>query len=165
MSNELEEKSTRIEIVKQKQLVETMKVDKKEHDYEQRSTASTRNTTQTNFSEIFEKIDSKIPSYVQLYSELYKKYLDIARNFWEVSYLNQKEAHDKMGVNDVRLDLFDAYLGSVKKMVLFQIDLSENMIKSYVNHRLSVLEFYDQMMSNNISNFAKMFPKFNVVSE
>ncbi len=46
-------------------------------------------------------------------------------------------------------------------MVLLQIDINENMIQSYVSHRLTVLDFYDQMMNRNITNFAKMFPLFN----
>jgi hypothetical protein len=66
-----------------------------------------------------------------------------------------------MGVGDAGFVMFDTYLKSVKKMVLLQIDLSENMIKSYVNNRLTVLEFYDQMMSRNISSLAKMCPISN----
>ena len=161
MSTDIEEKLTSSENVTKKQLAEVIKTSKKEYDSEQRSDASTSSVIQDNALEIIEKIDSKIPSYVQLYSNLYKKYLHIARNFCNVSYLAQKEVFDKIGVNDPRIAMFDSYFESVKKMVLLQIDLSENMIKSYVEHRLTVLEFYDQIMSGNISNFSKMFYRFN----
>jgi hypothetical protein len=161
MSIEMEEKSTRIENEVQKQLVQTIKSSKKEHSPEQRSNISLSSIIQDNTTEVIEKIDSKIPSYVQLYSDLYKKYLHLAGNLFEATYSSQKDIHDKMGVGDVGLVMFDAYLRSVKKMVLLQIDLSENMIKSYVNNRLTVLEFYDQMMSRNISTLAKMCPISN----
>ncbi len=61
----------------------------------------------------------------------------------------------------MRLEMFDVYLESVKKMILLQIDINENMIQSYVGQRLTVLEFYQQTMNRNINNFSKMFSWFN----
>lgn len=151
-----------IENVTKKQLVEAIKTSKNEHDLsEQKTTVSRHSIMNDNTSEIIEKIDSKIPTYVQLYSDLYKKYLHIAGNFCTTSFLAQKEFFDKMWVNDTRLAMFDAYLGSAKQPVLLQIDINENMIQSYVDHRLVVLDFYDQMMRRNITNFVKMFSLFN----
>ena len=162
MSKETVEKMTTIENVAKKQLVEAIKTSKNEHDSSgQKTTFSMPSIMKDNTSEIVEKIDSKIPIYAQLYSDLYKKYLHITNNLCTTSCLTQKEFFDKMGVNDAILTMFDAYLGSVKKMVLLQIDINENMIQSYVSHRLTVLDFYDQMMNRNITNFAKMFPLFN----
>jgi len=161
MSKEMEEKSTRIENEARKQLVQTIKPSKKEYEPEQRSITSMSSIIQDNTSEIIEKIDSKIPSYVQLYSDLYKKYLHMASNLCDVTYSSQKKFYDKIGVSDAGLVMFDTYLRSVKKMILLQIDINENIVKSYVNNRLTVLEFYDQMMSNNISNFSKMCPMSN----
>lgn len=157
MSIETEGKSTRIENEGQKQLVQSIKSSKKEDNPEQRSITSMSSVIQDNTTEIIEKIDSKIPAYVQLYSDLYKKYLHIASDFYDAAYLSQKEVYDKIGVGDAGLAMFDSYLRSVKNMILLQIDLSENMIKSYVNNRLTFLEFYEQMMSSkNISSLAKM---------
>lgn len=161
MSKEIEEKLTLSEDVTPKRLVEVIKTSKKEYDSEQKSITSTSSSIQENTLEIIQKIDSKIPSYIQLYSDLYKKYLHIVRNFCNASHLTQKEVFDKIGVNDAGFTMFNSYLESAKKMALLQIDISENMIKSYVDHRLTVLEFYDQMMSRNISSFAKMFSRFN----
>ena len=158
MSKEIEEQLTTIENVSQEKLVETIKASKREFDsLEQGLIASKPSIIQDYTSEIFEKIDSKIPSYVQLYSDLYKKYLQNVSNFYNASFLVQKEFLDKMGVGDARLAMFDDYLGSVKQMVLRQIDFNENVTKSYVSVRLSVLDLYDTMTSRNIFNFAKMF--------
>lgn len=162
MSEKTVETMAAIENVTKKQLIEAIKTSKNERDLSgQKTTASMPNIVKTNTSEIIEKIDSKIPMYVQLYSDLYKKYLHIANNFCTTSCLTQKEVFDKVGVNDAVLTMFDAYLGSVKQMVLLQIDLNENMIQSYVSHRLTVLDFYDQMVNRNIVNFTKMFSLFN----
>lgn len=162
MSEKTVETITTIENVTKKQLIEAIKTSKNEHDLSgQKTTTSMPNIMKDNTSEIIGKIDSKIPIYVQLYSDLYKKYLHIANNFCTASCLAQKEFFDKMEVNNVMSTMFDAYLGSAKQMVLLQIDINENMIQSYVSHRLTVLDFYDQLMSRNITNFAKMFSLFN----
>lgn len=162
MSKETIEKMTTIENVTKKQLIEAIKTSKKELDSsKQKATVFMQNIVKDNTLEIIEKIDSKIPTYVKLYSDLYKKYLHIASNFCNTSYLTQKEFFDKMGIDGTRLAMFDAYLESVKKMVLLQIDMNENMIQSYVCHRLTVLNFYDQVVNGSIANFAKMFSMFN----
>ena len=162
MSKETVEKMATIENITKKQVMEAIKASKKELDSsEQKETDSIQNIVKDNTTEIIEKIDSKIPTYVKLYSDLYKKYLHIASNFCNTSYLTQKKFCDKMGIDETRLAMFDAYLESVKKMVLIQIDMNESMIQAYVGHRLTVLEFYDQMMNGSIANFAKMFSMFN----
>lgn len=162
MSKETVEKMATIENVTKKRLVEAIKMGKKEHDSpESKTIVSMSSIMKDNASEIIEKIDSKIPIYVQFYSDLYKKYLHIASNFCNTSYLVQEEFFDNMRINDTIPTMFDAYLRSVKQMVLLQIDINENMIQSYVGQRLAVLDFYDQMMNRNITNFAKMFPMFN----
>jgi pyruvate carboxylase len=146
------------EYVSKENLVEAIKTSKKEHDSsEQKTSVSIPNIMKDNTSEIIEKIDSKIPVYAQLYSDVYKKYLHIMSNFYGTSCLAQKEFFDKMGVNDAILTMFDVYLRLVKQMILLQIDINESMAKSYVGHRLTVLDFYDQMINTNIANFAKMF--------
>ncbi len=160
MSKETLEGIATIENVTKKQVVEAIKTNKKEHDSTEQKT-TTPSIIKDNTSEIMEKIDSKIPTYVKLYSDLYKKYLHIASDFCNASYLTQKELFGNMGVNDTRLEMFDAYLESVKKMILLQIDINENMIQSYVGHRLTVLEFYEQMLNRNSNNFSKMLSWFN----
>ncbi|MGB9125341.1 MAG: hypothetical protein WA833_06260 [Nitrosotalea sp.] len=159
MSKEALERMTTIENVTKKQLIDAIKTNKNEMSSEQKTT--TPNIIKNNTSEIIEKIDSKIPTYVKLYSDLYKKYLHMVNDFCTNSHSAQKEFFGKMGVNDAGLEMFDAYLEYVKKMVLLQIDINENMIQSYVNHRLTVLEFYEQTMNRTITNFSKMFSWFD----
>ena len=82
-------------------------------------------------------------------------------NLCTKSYLTQKEFYEKMEVGNARFTMFDAYLQSIKKMTLLQIDITENMFQSYVGFRLTALDFYDQMMSGGMINFAKMCPILN----
>ena len=51
-----------------------------------------------------------------------------------------------MGVNDATLTMFDAYLSSVKQMVMLQIDMIENRAKNYVRCRFTTLDFYEQLI-------------------
>jgi hypothetical protein len=115
-----------------------------------------------NTFEIIKKIQTKIPTYVKLYSELYKKYLHIMNNFYDIYYLTQKEVFEKTEVNDTVFTLFGIYLRNIKQLNLLQIDISENMVKNYVEYRLTVLDFYDQMINNNMNNFVKKFLDFNL---
>jgi hypothetical protein len=157
MSNEAEKQLTTIENLVQEHLVETIKSSKREHDLLQQGSISSKPKIIQDNTEIIEKIDAKIQSYLQLYSDLYKKYLHNASNFYNASYLVQREFLGKIGVDDSKLGMFDTYLGLVKQMVLSQIDLNENMTRSYVGLRLEVLDIYDKMASRNIFNLAKMF--------
>jgi len=159
MSKETVEKVETIENVTKKQIVEAIKASKKEHDStNQKTTESTRNMMKDNALEITEKIDSKVASYAQLYSDLYKKYLQIGNNLFNTYYMAQKKFSDKMGVDNTMLDI---YLSLAKQMVLFQIEMNESMIRSHVNHRLMMLDFYEQIMNRNIADFAKMFSIFD----
>lgn len=161
MSKEIVEKMTTVENVTKKQVIEAIKANKREIDSPKQNTTVVQNIIQDNTLEIIEKIDSKIPKYIQLYSDLYKKYLQMASNLCAKSYLTQKEFYEKMEVGDTRFAMFDAYLESMKKMVLLQIDITETMFQSYVGFRLTALDFYDQMMSSGILNFSKMCPMLN----
>jgi len=121
----------------------------------------TSNLIEGHALDIIEKVESKIPTYVKLYSDLYKKYLHIMNNFCNISLSSQKETFGKMGVDVAVFTMFDSYLRSVKKMVLLQIDLNENIFRNYVGYRLSVLDFYDQMLNSKTVNFARLFEAFN----
>jgi ABC-type antimicrobial peptide transport system permease subunit len=161
MSKETVEKMTTMENVTKKQMVEAIKANKKDMGASEQNTITVQTTIQDKTSEIIEKIESKIPKYVQLYSDLYKKYLQIANNMYIKSYLSQKEFYEKMELDDTRFTMFDTYLESIKKMVLLQIDISETMFQSYVGFRLTALDFYDQMLSGSMVNFANMCPILN----
>ena len=161
MSKEIVEKMTTIENITKKQAIEAIKANKREIDSPEQNTTAVQNTIQGNTSEIIEKIDSKIPKYVKLYSDLYKKYLQTASNLCAKSYLTQKEFYEKMEVGDARFTMFEAYLQSIKKMTLLQMDITETIFQSYVGFRLTALDFYDQMLSGSMVNFAKMCPILN----
>lgn len=162
MSKETVEKMTAIENVTKKQVIEAIKSNKREFESPpEQDTTTVQNTIQDNTSEIIEKMESKIPKYVQLYSDLYKKYLQMTSNLCAKSYSTQKEFYEKMEIGDVRFAMFDAYLESIKKMVLLQMDITETMFQTYVGFRLTALDFYDQMMSGGMINFAKMCPILN----
>lgn len=166
MSKEAVENITSVENVTREKLAEAIKAGKKENDSSrQKTTASICGIMQGNTSEVIQKMDSKIPTYVQLYSDLYKKYLHMVDHFYDTCYRTEKEFLGKVGMDDVRLAIFDAYCKSVKQMVLFQIDMNENMAKSYVQYRFSVLDSYDEMMNQAIINFSKTLSQFNAYTK
>ena len=162
MSKSLE-KSTNIENITKEKIIEVIKASRNESHEKATEIASCNMVDYT--SKVIEKMESKIPTYVKLYSDLYKKYLHIMNNFCNTCNSNQKEVFGKMGVNDAAFTIFDVYLKSVKQMALLQIDITENMIKNYVEYRLTALDFYDKMINGDIVNFLKMLPKFNELKD
>ncbi|MGI0058107.1 MAG: hypothetical protein ACREAK_12140 [Nitrosarchaeum sp.] len=162
MSKEMLGKSINAENVTKEKLIEVIKTSKNDsRTPEQETTDLVSSFIENHVSDMIEKMESTIPTYVKYSSDLYKKYLHIINNFYNSTYWNQKEILDKMGVNDDVLTMFDAYLKSIKQISLLQMDVNENMVKKYVEYRLSVLDVYDQMINGNIASFTKMFEKFN----
>lgn len=154
VSKETVENITSVENVTKEKLVEAIKAGKKEnYSSGQKTTVSICDMMKGNTSEIIQKMDSTIPTYVQLYSDLYKKYLHIVDHFYDTCYLSENEFAGKVGMDDVSLTMFDAYWKLVKQMVLFQIDMNENMAKSYVQYRFSVLDSYDEIINQTILLF------------
>jgi hypothetical protein len=151
IENKIKEKATDVE-----------KSNKELYSSEQKTFNLTSNIIEEHYFEIIEKIQTKIPSYVKFYSNLYKKYLHMMSNFYDTYYLTQKEVFGKTEINDIMLTLFDIYLRNIKQLNLLQINISENMVKNYVEYRITVLDFYDQMINNNMRNFVKKFLDFNL---
>ena len=73
--------------------------------------------------------------------------------------------YDQTYVLHIALTMLDDYWRSIKQIVLLQIDINENMIKSYVGFRVSTLNFYDQMMNSNIFDFKQMLTKFKYLED
>ncbi len=142
------------ENVSKEKLINVIKTSKNEYDNFERETGS-------HISEIIKKMESKIPSYVKLYSDLYKKYLQIMNDSCNRCYSNQKQVLSKMGMDNTALATIDVYRESIKQMVLFQIDMNEMLIKTYVGFRLGTLDLYSQMMNSNIFDFMQMLPRLN----
>lgn len=166
MSKETVENITSVENITREKLAEAIKAGKKENDSSrQKTTASVCGIMKGNTSEVIQKMDSKIPTYIQLYSDLYKKYLHMVDHFYDTCYRTEKEFLGKVGMDDARLAMFDAYCKSVKQMVLFQIDMTENMAKSYVQYRFSVLDTYDEMINHAMINFSKTVSQFNAYTK
>jgi uncharacterized protein YaaQ len=162
MSKETVENITSIENMTREKLAEAIKVGKKEDDSSRQKTApSICGIMRGNTSEVIQVMDSKIPTYVQLFSDLYKKYMHMVDHFYDTCYRNEKEFLGKVGMDDARLAIFDAYCKSVKQMVLFQLDMNENMARSYVQYRFSVLDSCDDMINRAIINFSKTISQFD----
>ena len=150
-------KSINIENVTKEKLAEAIKATKNisnSHNPQNIDLASA--SIENHICELIDKMESAIPTYAKASADLWKKYLRLSINFYNGYYFNQKEASDQLGVTEVIFKLIDAYMDSITKVSLLQIDGSENMVKKYVEYRLDVLNFYDQMASNNVEGFRKM---------
>jgi hypothetical protein len=118
------------------------------------------NILESDNSKNIEKMGSKNPSYVSLYYDSYKKYLHLVNNFCSICYLAQKKAIGKVSATDTTFPMFDAYLRSVKQMSLYQIEVSEAMMKNYIGFRHSALDSDEQMMIGITKYFTKILSNY-----
>jgi hypothetical protein len=162
MSKEMLGKSINIENVTKEKLIEAVKASKNiVHPSNPQIIDRTSTSIENHVCELIEKMESAIPTYAKASADLLKKYLHLTINFYNGYYFNQKGFTDKIGVNEEIFKMIDTYMDSIKKVSLLQMDGSENMVKKYVEYRLDVLNFYEQMTSNNIEGFRKMMEMIN----
>ena len=157
MSKDMLEKSINIGNMTKEKLIDVIKASKNiSHSPNPQNTDLATTSIENHICELIEKMESTIPTYAKASADLWKKYLHLTINFYNGYYFNQKETSEKMGINEEITKMIDTYMDSIKKVSLFQMDVNENMVKKYVEYRLDVLNFYDQMTSNNVEGCRKM---------
>jgi len=140
--------------VTREKLIEAIKIHKSTQETSQKETDSVSDNMKTIAYELIEKMESKIPSYVKLYSDLYKKYLEIMKSFANVYCSNQKQFLTNMEVNEDTLDAIDVCLKYAKQFALYQMEINENIFKTYFGYRFTMLDFYNNMINGSIFDFA-----------
>lgn len=112
-------------------------------------------------STVIKKMESQIPSYVQSYSNLYAAYLHAADDLFGTCYISEKEFFDKLNIDQTFLNEFNRYMQSYTKTTLSQIDVSTNLMKTYVNMRISGLDAYDKYVHMMMDSYANMLSNIN----
>lgn len=162
MTTEKTEEISAIENMTKQEMAEMIKNAKRESIVsEKENPVSICDVMKNNTSEIIQKIESKFPSYTQLYSDLYTKYLHSIDNLYSECYLSQKEFFDKLGMDKKTLQAFDDYWKFINKIIMSQIDTSENFAKMYVQFRLATIDSYDKITHTMMDSYAKTWNQFN----
>ena len=150
------EKMTKQEMAK---IIKTAKRDAESSEKE--NAVSIYDVMKNNTSEVIQKIESKLPTYAQLYADLYTKYLHTIDDLYGTCYVSEKEFFDKLGMDKKVLQAFDTYWKSIASMTKYQIDMTANFAKMYVQFRLATIDSYDKVAHIMMDSYAKAWNQFN----
>jgi hypothetical protein len=114
-------------------------------------------------SKVIKKMESQIPSYIQLYSDYYTEYLHSLDDLYGTCYIAEKEYFDKIGIDKNALGAFEKYANSFADTFSSQIEMSTNLLRAYLQMRISGVKSYDTYLHNLIEAYATAFSNFNKI--
>jgi hypothetical protein len=109
-----------------------------------------------NTNEVIMKIESLLPAQIESYADLQAEYLRIARDFFGTCYIAEKELLDKMGVDHNAIEVFDKYLKAITRSSISEIEMVNNLQKTFANNTISAMKSYDDCVKVMLSSYAKM---------
>jgi len=107
-----------------------------------------------------QKLESEIPSVFQGYSDLHSRYLHSIQDIFGTYSLAEKQYFDKMEVDQDVLKIYDDYLNYTAKIFESQIDLSTNIVRAYIQFRLSQFDSWDKYMHICVDMHARSLSEF-----
>jgi hypothetical protein len=162
MITEKTEEISVVESMTKQEMAKIIKTAKREAESsENENPTSICDVMKNNTSEVIQKIESKFPTYAQLYTDLYIKYLHSIDDLYSECYLSQNEFFDKLGMKVTTIQAFDAYWKSINNMIMFQIDMSANFAKMYVQFRIATIDSYDKVVHLMMDSYARAWNQFN----
>ena len=127
---------------------------------ESKSPDSVCDLMKNNTSQIIKKMESQIPSYIQLYSDYYKEYLHSLDDLFGTCYISEKQFFENLGVDQNTLKTFDNYTNTLTKIFGSQIDISTNLLRAFIQMRISAIKSYDDYIHSMMENYGKLLSQF-----
>lgn len=129
---------------------------------ENKSTISVCDIIHTNANNIIEKMESLLPINMQMYSDFYTEYLHSLQDLFGACYIAENEILSKMGIDQKDLQSFDTYAKTVTRSTIVQIEMVNNIQKTYLQTQISsiktldeyirlALDYYSRMLSRSLS--------------
>ncbi len=128
---------------------------RKENNEESNSTMSMCDVMKDNTDEIIMKIESLLPSHIEGFANFQSEYLRIARDFFGTCYIAEKEILDKIGVDQNMITEFNKYLKILSQYAISEIDIANNLQKSFVDSTISAMKVYDDYVKLMLASYSK----------
>lgn len=128
---------------------------RKEDKDESSSTLSMCDVMRDNTDEIIMKIESLLPSHIEGFANFQSEYLRIARDFFGTCYIAEKEILDKIGVDQNMIAEFNKYLKILSQYTISEIDMANNLQKTFVDNTISAMKVYDDYVKMMLASYAK----------
>ncbi len=115
----------------------------------------------TNANSVIEKIESLLPINMQMYSDFYTEYLHSLQDLFGACYISENEILARMGINQRAMQSFDTYAKAATKSTMTQIEIVNNIQKTYLQAQISavktldeyirlMLDYYSRALSNSL---------------
>jgi len=107
-------------------------------------------------AEIIAKMQSLLPLNMELYSDLYMECLNSFQDLFGTCYIAEKEIEDTIGIDQNLLESFDVTAKTFSKMMLAQIDMANNIQKSYIQSSISTVKTADEYIRLMLDAYSRM---------
>jgi hypothetical protein len=118
-----------------------------------------------NTSSIIKKMEFQVPVYLQQYTDLFTAYLHSFDQIFGTCYIAEKEFFDKLEIDQNTLKSFDNISNTFKDIISSQIDISTQVLDTYVKTRISTIESFDKYAQVMMRIYANMLSQFNSTLE
>jgi hypothetical protein len=107
-------------------------------------------------SGIIEKMQSLLPINMELYSDFYMECLNSFQDLFGTCYIAEKEIEDIIGIDQKFLEYLDASTKTYTKLILSQIDMANNIQKSYLQTGISAAKTSDEYIRLMLDSYSRM---------
>ena len=114
-----------------------------------------------NTSKTIQKMEAQIPSYVQLYSDFYSEYLHAIDDLFGTCYIAEKEFFENLKIDENVLNAFKQFTDSMTSNYITNIEMSTQMLRSYIQTRILGIRTYDTYLHNLMESYAQGLSVYN----
>jgi len=111
-------------------------------------------------SELIKKLEFETPSLFQEYSDLHARYLHSIQDVYGTCSIAENQYFGNLDVDPRMLELFNDYFKLSVSVLESQFDFNSNLLRSYIQFRLSFMDSWDKFAHNWVNLYAKNFSKF-----
>ncbi len=79
--------------------------------------------------------------------------MKLLEEIYDIGYTIENKMFGNFGMDENSISVLDNYLESYSKFYTFQIDMSNEFFKGYLNMRLSMMESYNKFLKEFSTNF------------
>ena len=126
---------------------------------ENKSTISVCDIIHANANNVIEKMESLLPINMQMYSDFYTEYLHSLQDLFGACYIAENEILSKMGIDQKTLQSFDTYAKTVARSTIFQIEMANNIQKTYLQTQISSIKTLDEYIRLALDYYSRMLSR------
>ncbi|MGB6463605.1 MAG: hypothetical protein WA799_08320 [Nitrosotalea sp.] len=126
---------------------------------ENKSIISVCDIMHTNSTNVIEKVESLLPINMQMYSDFYTECLHSLQDLFGACYIAENEILSKIGIDQKSLQSFDTYTKTVTRSTIVQIEMANNIQKTYLQTQISAIKTLDEYIRLTLDYYSRMLSR------